>query len=255
MLYNSHRTEQQDTMQVCLNGHVINAEYYRQPKLNKDNCDHCGEKTITQCPNPECNQPIPGYLRKATGMTIKPQYSAPNYCQYCDKAFPWTSKKEIAGLKLEQEKPIEVLQRVFSKFHLIAKKLSDRYNNRETLDVKDEYDVQDLLFALLVLYFEGIRREECTPSYAGKSARMDFLLYEEKIVIEVKMTREGLADKEIGDQLIIDIERYKTHQDCETLICFIYDPERKIKNPKALRNDLQSQSKDDLKTLVFINPS
>lgn len=188
-------------------------------------------------------------------MIIKPKFSAPNYCQYCNQAFPWTSKKEIEGLKLEQVKSIEVLQRVFSKFHLIVKKLSDRYNSRETFDIKDEYDVQDLLDALLVLYFEDIRREEWTPSYAGKSARMDFLLHEEKIVIEVKMTREGLKDKEIGDQLIIDSKRYKKHPDCETLICFIYDPEGKIKNPKPLINDLQSQSKGDLKTLVFINSS
>ncbi len=256
MLNNSHSTERQDTMQVCLNGHVVNADFYKYPKLNKDNCEECGAETITNCPNPECNKPIPGNLRRATGMTIKSRQSAPNFCQYCNKAFPWTSKKETTvPLEVEQEKSIEVLQKVFSKFHLIVQELSDRYNNRDTFDIKDEYDVQDLLSALLVLYFEDIRTEEWTPSYAGKSARMDFLLHEEKIVIEVKMTRERLADKEIGDQLITDIARYKTHPKCETLICFIYDPEGRIKKPKALINDLQNQSKDDLKTWVFISPS
>ena len=123
------------------------------------------------------------------------------------------------------------------------------------MDLLFEYDVQDLLSALLVLYFDDIRSEEWTPSYAGKSARMDFLLKNEKIVVEVKMTRKGLADKEIGDQLIIDIERYKEHPDCDILICFVYDPEGRITNPQGLSRDLQSQSKDDLKVIVLINPS
>ena len=84
---------------------------------------------------------------------------------------------------------------------------------------------------------------------------MDFLLKEEKIVVEVKMARKGLADKEVGDQLIVDIERYKEHPDCDMLICFIYDPEGRIANPQGLSKDLQNQSKDDLKVVVFINPS
>lgn len=44
------------------------------------------------------------------------------------------------------------------------------------LFLEDEYDVQDLPHALLLLYFDDVRAEEWTPSYAGKSARMDFLL-------------------------------------------------------------------------------
>ena len=203
MLKNRHGTEQQDTMQVCLNGHVINADYHKYSELNRHNCDRCGEKTITQCLNPECNKPIPGNLRKATGMIIESQQTAPDFCPYCSKAFPWHKNEAAKYLEIGIEKPIETLQKVISKFHSIVKKLRNRYNSRETLAVKDEYDVQDLLDALLVLYFEDIRREEPTPSYATKSAKIDFLLKYEKIGIEVKMTRKGLADKEIGEQLII----------------------------------------------------
>ena len=36
---------------------------------------------------------------------------------------------------------------------------------------------------------------------------MDFLLKNEEISIEVKMTRDGLKDKELGEQLIIDIAK------------------------------------------------
>ena len=249
-----HREAWQDTMQVCLNGHVINAGFIKYPHRNKDFCDSCGEKTITNCPNPECDEPISGD-RQDTGVVSFIQRPAPDFCTYCSEAFPWKNKKEAKHLEAEAEKPIKALQRICSKFHLIARRLRNRYNSRETLNVTDEYDVQDLLSALLVLYFDDIRSEEWTPSYAGKSARMDFLLKNEKIVVEVKMTRKGLADKEIGDQLIIDIERYKEHPDCDILICFVYDPEGRITNPQGLSGDLQSQSKDDLKVIVLINPS
>jgi len=90
------------------------------------------------------------------------------------------------------------LKRVFSRFHRVARQLRSRYNNRETIEVNDEYDVQDLLHALLRLYFDDVRAEEWTPSYAGKSARMDFLLKNEKVVIEVPNTL-------LNDSLIIEI--------------------------------------------------
>jgi hypothetical protein len=35
--------------------------------------------------------------------------------------------------------------------------------------LKDEYDVQDLLYALLRIFFDDVRPEEWTPSFAGKS--------------------------------------------------------------------------------------
>lgn len=79
-----------------------------------------------------------------------------------------------------------ILERMFMRFYKIARQLRNRHDNRQTLSIEDEYDVQDLLHALLHLYFDDIRPEEWTPSYAGKSARVDFLLKNEKTVIEVK---------------------------------------------------------------------
>ena len=145
------------------------------------------------------------------------------------------------------------LSNLFNKFHAVAKQLRNRYNSRSTLNIEDEYDVQDLLHALLRLYFDDVRNEEWTSSYAGGSSRMDFLLKEEKIVIEVKKTRKGLNDKELGKQLIEDKEKYKSHPDCKKLICFAYDPEGRIVNPKGIENDLNAQG-DDFEVLVVIKP-
>jgi hypothetical protein len=149
--------------------------------------------------------------------------------------------------------PFKRLECICERFHAVARQLRHRYNGRPSLDVNDEYDVQDLIHALLLLDFEDIRAEEWTPSYAGACSRMDFLLKREKIVIEVKRTRKGLAGKEIGDQLLVDCQRYKGHPDCKMLVCFVYDPEGLIANPRGLETDL-STAGDELPLKVFVRP-
>lgn len=107
------------------------------------------------------------------------------------------------------------LENVFNKFHKIARQLRTRHDNRPTLEVNDEYDVQDLLHSLLLLHFDDVRPEERTPSYAGGAARADFLLKDHQIVIEVKKTRPSMTAKDLGEELIIDREKYKEHPDCK----------------------------------------
>lgn len=146
-----------------------------------------------------------------------------------------------------------VLETIFLKFHLVARQLMRRHDKRETLVIKDEYDVQDLLEALFRLYFDDIRAEEWCPSYAGSSKRMDFLLKNEEVVVEVKMTRNNLDDKKIGEQLIIDIENYKKHPNCKQLFCFVYDPDGRIRYPGALEKDLNRKT-DEIEVYTYICP-
>ena len=167
--------------------------------------------------------------------------------------------KEIERFYDEEEKvfvqnnPVDFVTLIFDRFHSVARQLQSRHQNRGTISIDDEYDVQDLLHALLKIYFDDVRPEEWTPSYAGGSSRMDFLLKKEKLVIEVKKTRKNLTDKEIGEQLIVDIRKYAEHPDCSNLLCFVYDPEGRIGNPTGLEDDL-SRTENGLPVLVFVRP-
>lgn len=152
------------------------------------------------------------------------------------------------------DKTRDTLRNLFDKFHSIVKQLRNRHDNRSTITISDEYDVQDLIHALLKMDFDDVRPEEYTPSYAGSSSRVDFLLKNERIVIEIKKTRSSLKDKEIGNQLILDIAKYKSHPDCDQLICFVYDPEGLIVNPRGLENDLVKNSSEELLVEVYIKP-
>jgi hypothetical protein len=151
------------------------------------------------------------------------------------------------------EHAMESLLTIFGRFHAVTTELRRRHDDRATLDVTDEYDVQDLLRALLVLFFDDVRREEWTPSYAGKASRCDFLLKTHGIVVEVKKTRSGLTDKEIGDQLIIDIARYRQMPGCKRLVCFVYDPEDRVTNRAGFEGDL-TRSGSDFAVDVFVFP-
>jgi hypothetical protein len=144
----------------------------------------------------------------------------------------------------ESSKPPDAVARLSSicgRFHLVARQLRDRHNNRTTIAIEDEYDVQDLLHSLLHLSFDDVRREEWTPSYAGGASRVDILLRPERILVEAKKTRQSLSTKALGDQLIIDIQRYQTHPNCDHLFCFVYDPEGRIGNPRGLESDLSKK--------------
>ena len=155
--------------------------------------------------------------------------------------------------KITKTDPKQNLEKILNNFHRVVRQLRNRHDNRQTIKITDEYDVQDLLHALLLIHFEDVRPEEWTPSYAGSSNRMDFLLKNENIIIETKMTRPTLKDKKIGEELIIDIEKYSQYQNCNVLYCFVYDPQEYINNPKGLENDL-SRKYEELEVNVIIVP-
>ena len=168
-----------------------------------------------------------------------------NIKEYIEKDYIVVEEKSIINIE-------NTFDLIFGNFHKVVKSLRNRHDNRNTIDVADEYDVQDLLFAILQMFFRDIRKEEWTPSYAGNSSRVDFLLKEEKTVIEVKKTRSTMKDKDLGEQLIIDIAKYKSHPDCKNLICFVYDPEGRIVNPNGIIKDLEKNNESFVK--IYINP-
>lgn len=133
--------------------------------------------------------------------------------------------------------------------------LTHRRKGAQCLLFSTEYDVQDLLHALLRPWVADIRPEEYTPSYAGSSTRMDFLLPAYQLVIELKFVRDRTHAKNIGDELIVDIEHYRRHPDCHTLWCVVYDPSHCLTNAEGLCSDLggkRSSQNGELETKVLV---
>jgi hypothetical protein len=148
--------------------------------------------------------------------------------------------------------PIDTLVQVLRRFHAFAIDLQRRRAGKPAFEIRDEYDVQDLLYALLKLHFMDVQREEPSPSFAGASSRIDFLLRELDLAIEVKMIRESLTARELGQELITDVARYFEHPKCKCLVFFIYDPQRGLANAAGLRRDVMGQ---DSRVEVIFSPA
>jgi len=127
--------------------------------------------------------------------------------------------------------------------------LHHRRKGSQNLTFQSEYDIQDLLHSLLRPWVGDVRPEEVTPSYAGSSTRMDFLLPKHLTVIETKLVRSRAHGAKIGDELIIDIDHYRTHPECKHLWCVIYDPNHFIQNIDGLKDDLEGESTNDKGTV------
>jgi len=140
----------------------------------------------------------------------------------------------------------EVLQVLATGLRRAMDPLTHRRKGLPAISFGTEYDIQDLLHALMRPWVKDIRPEEHTPSYAGTATRMDFLLPAYNLVIEVELVRDRAHAKRVGDELIIDIEHYKRHPACKNLWCLVYDPETLLPNPGGLVSDLQgTRAKDN----------
>jgi hypothetical protein len=124
-----------------------------------------------------------------------------------------------------------VLAQLWKRFHVVARQLRSRREARPTLNVHDEYDAQDLLHALLFIQFEDVRAEDRSRGEEDP---------------------DGLGAKELGTQLIDDIGRYQSHPDRRALVCFVYDPEGLVANPRGLEADLSRDAPFPVR--VYIRP-
>jgi hypothetical protein len=148
---------------------------------------------------------------------------------------------------------IEIIEQLARGFHLVMRRLGQRHDHRPSIEIRDEYDVQDVFYAMLTPFFDDIRPEEVAPSHAGGHGRIDFLIKAEQIVIEIKKTRPTLKTKEIRDQLIVDKDIYRTHPHCKNFVAFVYDPDGYINNPKGFERDF-SETINGMYIKVIVAP-
>ena len=151
--------------------------------------------------------PTIGDLAERLVRSIRSQISALR--SFIDRLNLIDEGPALAGSTGNGVQTVSNLELLIERFHRVALQIRNRHNSRPTLDVKDEYDVQDLMHALLKVFFDDIRDEEWTPSYAGGSKRIDFLLPKQNIALEIKKGRPTLNAGKLGRRAY---HRYRTLQ-------------------------------------------
>ena len=151
----------------------------------------------------------------------------------------WPAKP--SPTKDRRQRALELIRKICTRFHAVARQLRQRREGRTTLEVEDEADALDAVHTLLCLEYDDIGTEEWAPPYASGTRRTDLLLHEERILIEVRRTKHGIGAREITEQLLADCQYYEKHPKCGTLFCFVYDPEGRIGSPRRLETDLTGE--------------
>lgn len=118
----------------------------------------------------------------------------------------------------------------------------------EGLRIKNEYDVQHLLYAYLKPLYPMARAEVNEDTGYG-TVRTDILLDSEN-TIEVKCTRKGMVLK----KLVEEIEADMVHYSAKNIYFFIYDKEKLIDNLCNFKSIYEEKMKDKHIYIIIHQP-
>jgi hypothetical protein len=152
---------------------------------------------------------------------------------------------EIAAVGIRRD-ALEVVKSICDRLPRSAAELAP------ALELNDEKAVVKLLAAILRAQFETVLTEEVVPSSLGRSGRVDLLLPDEAIGIEVKFPHATRSTKDCVDELVLAQSRYGQHNDLSVLVCLIYDPNHVVQNRSQIVRRLESIG--SLTTHVVVAP-
>jgi hypothetical protein len=234
-----------DVMQVCRNGHVITDLLHSYPQRGLLHCDRCGAQTLEHCLT--CGAGIPGAI-PVPDLPTAGSCAPPNYCATCGAAFPWSNGPRLPAVNVPGQ-----LEHLLRRLPLIIRQLRWRQTDRPPFRVEDGRDLDDLLRALLPLYFDDIRLEGRSPRYAAGN-RTDFLLFPQQVVITAKLASPDLREAQISEQFQEDTAHCR-QLSCGRLIVFVYDPEGLLREPAVLERAWSSRQDDlDVRCIIAAHP-
>lgn len=86
--------------------------------------------------------------------------------------------------------PLELIKLIIGNFPEAIKEIKSRRKGKDVFQFKDEYDVQDILYVMLKPVFPKMKAEDPIPKVGATSTKINLILLQEKILIEVKMIKE-----------------------------------------------------------------
>lgn len=105
------------------------------------------------------------------------------------------------------------------------------------ISIRNEYDIQRMLYAWLRPVFPTVRTEVYSDSgFVGM--RADLFLGDYDLIIEAKCTRKSMTERSLNEEISSDGWNYQA----ENLYLFVYDKEHIIKNKDAFEKAFMKHS-------------
>ncbi len=131
-------------------------------------------------------------------------------------------------------------------------KWKHRRQGKDTVEIKDEYDIQDFLYAMLRGAFPTLQYENPTKKTGLTSNIADFTIEDLGLFLEVKYIANQQGAKRAQKECKEDIISYGKQDTCNKIIFFIYDPNKCIANQYAFSVGLGDKFSDGQKNVEII---
>lgn len=162
----------------------------------------------------------------------------------------------IEDMLYDNEKGGQVLE-ILNNFYLFLENLIERKPHKrggiqqeqlDALKIKNEYDVQHLLYACIKLFYPMARAEVSEDTGYG-TVRTDIFLDSEH-VIEIKCTRKNMKLKKLTEEIEADM----VHYSAENIYFFLYDKAKIIENPMVFRKSYEEKIKGKRVHIIIHQP-
>lgn len=182
-----------------------------------------------------------------------------NTIEYLEELVEYISQQECiedGECKLKKEEEIYIVEKILNNFYLHIETMYEQDVNgkavitKEKLDqikIKNEYDVQRILYSLIKPVFPEAR-VEVVDDTGVSSIRYDIIIERLSLVIEVKCSRSSMNQRSLTEEIGSDIFHYKHNN----LFFFIYDKEKIITDRTSFLNTYNTKiDSKDIKTIVI----
>jgi hypothetical protein len=153
----------------------------------------------------------------------------------------------------------ESIVSALQQFQECVRYLNTRRSSGAVLNLETEADVQDAVYLMLRLWVHDLTPENPSDRIANRYTIKDFLSRQARTVVEVKYVRDADHGKAISKEMHDDIETYRHHLYCDTLVFFVYDPNSLIPDQGRLREQIEEerfykQSGRTLRCVLLVKP-
>lgn len=157
---------------------------------------------------------------------------------------------------ISKTQAIVLIENILNNFHMfyramfqneVHKKGTLKQETLETIKIENEYDLQRMLYALLLPIFPTARTEvNGDNGYGGM--RADIWIDEYKFIIETKCTRDSMKEKTPQEELGAD----GFHYQADMIFFFVYDKNKIIQNPAAFEKAFMRKKDVDGKEIRMV---
>ncbi len=126
-----------------------------------------------------------------------------------------------------------------NQFQECVRYLNTRRSQGAVLNLESEADVQDAVYLMLRPWVHDLVWENPTDRVANRYTIKDFISRQARTVIEIKFVRDASHGRQISREMHDDIENYRHHSHCRTIVFFVYDPDSLIPDQETLRQQIE----------------